>query len=74
VIASDYYQGRQEIENYYRESFSGMYSGTTLMLIPASLKLLESDVAVGDGTFEIGGVKDADGEEMPNMRGCTRTS
>ena len=33
-----------------------------------SIRFLEPDVAIGDGTYEIAGIKDAEGNDMPNIK------
>ncbi len=64
-----YYKGREAIAGNYRTSFEGMYKGTTIMITTTSLRLLETDVAISDGAYEIAGLKDAEGQDMPNIKG-----
>jgi uncharacterized protein (TIGR02246 family) len=69
MVTEGYFKGREAIAGNYRNNFEGMYKGTTLTVTSTSLRLLEPDVAISDGTFEIAGVKDAEGNDMPNIKG-----
>jgi len=64
-----YYKGRDAVAANYRTSFEGMYKGTTITISTTSIRILEPDVAIGDGTYEIAGLKDAEGQDMPNIKG-----
>ncbi len=64
-----YYKGREAIAGNYRTSFEGMYKGTTIVITTTAVRFLETDVAISDGTYEIAGLKDAEGQDMPNIKG-----
>jgi uncharacterized protein (TIGR02246 family) len=64
-----YYKGREAIAGSYRTSLEGMYKGTTIVITTTSLRFLETDVAISDGTYEITGLKDAEGQDLPNIKG-----
>lgn len=61
--------GRAEIENGFAEILVGMYKGTTMSGGATSIRFIQPDVALVDGTFEISGIKGADGKDMPNEKG-----
>lgn len=60
----DGYVGREAIEGRYQELLTGMYEGTTVSITQRSAKFPSSDVAVVDGTYEILGATDAEGNEL----------
>jgi uncharacterized protein (TIGR02246 family) len=63
------YSGRAAIESRYRELFEGMYKGTQIAIATTSIRLLQPDVAVVDGSYEITGMKGPDGKEMAAVKG-----
>lgn len=69
ITETGYFQGWEAIAGNYKAAFEGPYKGTTLMVTTTSIRFLESDVAIGDGTYEIAGLKDAEGNDMPNIKG-----
>lgn len=62
-------QGRAAVEDGYRQSFEGPFKGTTIAVQTTSVRLLQSDVAVTDGTYEISGIKGPEGEDLPSTKG-----
>jgi uncharacterized protein (TIGR02246 family) len=62
-------KGRASLETFYRDYFEGVYKGTTISIKPASIRLLKPDVMVVDGSYEIAGMMDAEGNEMPVIKG-----
>lgn len=69
IVTGGYFKGREAIAGNYRTGFETVYKGTTLTITTTSLRFLEPDVAIGDGTYEIAGLKDAEGNDMPNIKG-----
>ena len=69
IVTGGHYEGREAIAGNYRTGFDSVYKGTTVAITTTSLRFLEADVAIGDGTYEIAGLKDAEGNEMPNIKG-----
>jgi uncharacterized protein (TIGR02246 family) len=63
------YSGRDQVEQRYADLFEGIYKDTTVTLTTTSVRLFQPDVAVVDGSFEIQGMKDADGNDLPTMTG-----
>ncbi|MFQ5792179.1 MAG: YybH family protein [Acidobacteriota bacterium] len=61
--------GREEVEKRYAEDFSETYKGTTISITTTSIRFLEPDVALVDGSYEIAGMKGPEGEEMPVVKG-----
>ena len=58
------FQGREAVQGRYEELFGGMYQGTTVSISQTSASFPSPDVAVVNGTYEIQGMKTADGEDM----------
>jgi uncharacterized protein (TIGR02246 family) len=65
--------GRAEIEKAYMAQLSGVYKGTSLKNASTNIRFLKPDVAISNGTFEIGDVRGPDGKVAPPRRG-TATS
>lgn len=63
------YSGRDQVEKRYTELFEGIYKDTTIALTTSSIRFLQPDVAVVDGSFEVQGMKDADGNDLPAVTG-----
>jgi uncharacterized protein (TIGR02246 family) len=63
-------RGREAIEKESVDWFAGRYKGTNLGFTVGAIKLLKPDVAVGDGTWKITGMKGPDGAELPPVKGC----
>jgi uncharacterized protein (TIGR02246 family) len=63
-------RGHEAIEKQSVDWFAGEYKGTNLELTVGAIKLLKPDVAVGDGTWKITGMKGPDGAELPPVKGC----
>jgi uncharacterized protein (TIGR02246 family) len=61
--------GREAVESRYRELLDGPYKGTSISITTTSTRMLEPAVAIVDGTYQISGMKSADGIEMPAMKG-----
>jgi uncharacterized protein (TIGR02246 family) len=62
-------KGPAEIEQRYREVLDGMYKGTSVALDMTSMTEIEPEVALVQGTYEITGMKSADGSELPAVKG-----
>jgi uncharacterized protein (TIGR02246 family) len=62
-------KGRASLESYYLGLFEGAYKGTTISIKPATIRLLKPDVMVVDGSYELAGMKDAEGNDMPAVMG-----
>lgn len=58
------FDGRDAVQEQYEELLSGMYQGTTISITQRSAKFPSPDIAIVDGTYEILGVTDADGNEV----------
>jgi len=59
------FQGREAIQGRYEALLGGMYQGTTISISQTSVSFPSPEVAVVNGTYEIHGMKTADGEDMP---------
>ena len=69
MVPSGRFAGREEIRRYYQESFTGMFKDTSLAVTTTTIRFLEPDVALVNGTFEINGLKDAAGVAVEPMKG-----
>jgi uncharacterized protein (TIGR02246 family) len=67
--ADGHFQGRAAIQGYYAQGFEGPFSGTSIAIETTSVRFLQPDVAVADGTYVITGAKGPDGAEMPAIEG-----
>lgn len=63
------HHGPEAIRARYQELFGTIYQGTSLSLTMTSTRFLEPNVAVVDGSYEVTGMKSADGAEMPSVKG-----
>ena len=69
VTADGHFEGRAAIEEYYREGFGGPYAGTSIAIEMTSVRFLQPDLAVADGTYAVTGAKGPGGEELPALEG-----
>ena len=69
LTANGHSQGRSALEETYRQNFEGPFNGTSLALEMTSVRFLQPDVAVTDGTYELTGLKGPDGEDLPSSKG-----
>lgn len=67
--ADGHFQGRAAIQENYTQGFGGPYAGTMVAVEMTSVRFLQPDVAVADGTYVITGAKGPGGEEMPALEG-----
>jgi uncharacterized protein (TIGR02246 family) len=63
--------GRAEVGKAFAAQWAGVYKGTKLAHTLTSVRFLLKDVAIADGAFEIGGMKDASGKLLPARGGLT---
>jgi uncharacterized protein (TIGR02246 family) len=64
-----HHQGRAAVEQTYREGFETIYEGTSVDIEMTSVRFLQPDVAVADGTYEITDATVPEGEEVPPLKG-----
>ena len=69
VTADGHFQGRAAIQEYYNQGFGGPYAGTSIVIKMTSVRFLQPDVAVADGTYVITGAKGPDGGDLPAVDG-----
>jgi len=62
-------EGRAAVQEAYAQNFSGPFQGTTIDLETTSVRFLEPDVAVVDGTYQISGFKGPEGEDLGSATG-----
>ena len=67
--ADGHFVGRAAIQEYYTQGFGGMYAGTKIAVAMTSVRFLQPDVALADGTYVVTGAKGPGGEEMPALEG-----
>jgi uncharacterized protein (TIGR02246 family) len=61
--------GRDAILKEFTASFAGPWKGATIKITTGPLSTVAPDVAVGEGTFEVTGVKGPDGQPAPPVKG-----
>jgi uncharacterized protein (TIGR02246 family) len=64
-----HHQGRAAVEETYRDGFETIYKGTSIDIEITSVRFLQPDVAVADGTYEVTGATVPEGEEAPTLKG-----
>jgi len=62
-------KGRTEIERLFKDEHSGPLKDSRMSLRPDNLRLLTPDVAITDHSFELTGIRDPQGRDVPTMRG-----
>lgn len=62
-------EGRAGIEAMLAEQLDGMFKGTEMSLTVDSVRFIEAEVAVVDGSFEITGITGPDGEAAEPSQG-----
>lgn len=62
-------KGRIEIEKFYREAFDSGYCGSQGAGKIENIRIVQKDVAIIDGTWEIRGAHDQNRHEMPPEQG-----
>lgn len=63
--------GRAEVERAFAAQWAGLYKGTRLAHTLTAVRFVRKDVAIADGAFEIGGMKDGSGKPLPTRSGLT---
>jgi uncharacterized protein (TIGR02246 family) len=63
------HHGRAAIEERYQKLFEGAYKGAQANLEIASIRFVRPEVAVVDGTYELTGMKSAEGQDLPPAKG-----
>jgi uncharacterized protein (TIGR02246 family) len=63
--------GRVQVEKAFVDQWAGIYKGTKIAHTLTSIRFLRRDVAIGDGAFEITGMKDAAGKTLGPRSGLS---
>jgi uncharacterized protein (TIGR02246 family) len=61
--------GRDAILREFTGNFAGPWKGGTIKITPGQTRTVAPDVAVGEGTYEVTGLKTADGTPVPPVKG-----
>ena len=61
--------GREAIGKEFATNFAGPWKGATIKIEVGAISTVSPDVAVGEGTYEVMGVKGPDGKAMPPIKG-----
>jgi len=69
LTARGHSRGRAEVVESYRQLFEGPFKGTTVATETTSVRLIQPDVALVDGTYAIAGLKGPDGADLPPVKG-----
>jgi uncharacterized protein (TIGR02246 family) len=67
--AGGMHHGRAAIEERYQKLFEGPYKGAQANLEITSIRFVRPDIAIVDGTYELNGMKSADGLPLGIIRG-----
>ncbi len=67
--ATGHFKGRSAVEESYRQSFEGPFKGTSIDIEMTSVRYLQPDLAVADGTYQVSGFEGAEGEDAPVVNG-----
>jgi uncharacterized protein (TIGR02246 family) len=65
------YTSREQILAHYTEMLEGPDAGTMLSVNITSTRELQPGVLLANGGFEVSGMKTAEGEEMPSVKGLS---
>ncbi len=63
------HHGRAAIEERYQKLFEGPYKGAQANLEIISIRLVRPEIAIVDGTYELNGMKSADGLPLGIVKG-----
>ncbi len=63
------HHGRGAIEERYQKLFEGAYKGAAANLEVTAVRFVRPEIAVVDGTYELTGIKSAEGRELPAIKG-----
>lgn len=61
--------GRGAIEKEFATNFSGPWKGAAIKITAGALQAVAPDIAVGEGTYEVTGVRGPDGQPVPPIKG-----
>jgi uncharacterized protein (TIGR02246 family) len=57
-------KGRAAVEESYQQGFAGPYKGTTIDVDMTSVRFVQPDLAIADGTYTISGLEAAEGADV----------
>lgn len=63
------FDGRDAIEKRYQDLLGNAWKGTKIAITMTSTRFPAPDVAIANGTYEITGMKTAEGADVPAMKG-----
>lgn len=61
--------GRDAIGKEFATNFAGPWKGATIKISIGAVQPVGPDIAVGEGTYEVAGVKGPDGKPLPPIKG-----
>jgi uncharacterized protein (TIGR02246 family) len=61
--------GRDAIGKEFATNFAGPWKGAAIKITTGDLQVVAPDIAVGEGTYEVTGVKGPDGKPVPPIKG-----
>ena len=67
--AGNMHHGRMAVEERYQKLFEGPYKGAQANLEISSVRFVRPDIAVIDGSYELSGMKSAEGQDVPAVKG-----
>jgi uncharacterized protein (TIGR02246 family) len=63
------HHGRMAVEERFQKLFEGAYKGAQANLEIASVRFVRPEIAVIDGTYALTGMKSAEGQDLPAVKG-----
>ena len=61
--------GRDAIGKEFATNFAGPWKGAAIKIQVGAVQAVGPDIAVGEGTYEVSGVKGPDGQPVPPIKG-----
>lgn len=62
-------RGRDEVEKLFTAEHQSVFKDSTLSLTVETVWFITEDVAMADGTYDLSGVRDQEGKQVPLRRG-----
>jgi uncharacterized protein (TIGR02246 family) len=66
-------KGRAEIEKVLKEEHTGALRDSRMSVRPENLRFLSPEIAITDHSYELTGVRDPNGKDVPTVRGHVTT-
>ncbi len=67
--AGSWWRGRREIEKEHAERHAAVFKESRVTITGTSIRLLQPEIAIVHSTWELEGLKDPDGRDLPGRKG-----